>query len=143
MQVFSERDPNSNVVTRSQIDSHNFNQETLSQIAESSIVPPDDSYKIITTTELESPEHEELLNQDVCLICFEAYSDSHDNLVELPCAHKFHYKCFIKTGRANGHRNDVERPNMKCCTCQLSLIQYHQYLVDYNLDHKQVEFVNK
>ncbi|CCH41888.1 putative secreted protein [Wickerhamomyces ciferrii] len=142
-QVSNQRDPNSNVVTRSQIDFHNFNQETLSQISRSSLLPPDDSCKILTTTELETPEHEELMNQEVCLICFESYSDSHENLVKLPCAHKFHHRCFIKTGRTNGNRTDVERPSMKCCVCQLSLIKYHQYLVDHKLDPKQVEFINK
>ncbi|CCH45900.1 E3 ubiquitin-protein ligase [Wickerhamomyces ciferrii] len=142
--VSNDRDPNSNVVTRSQIDSHIYDQNKLEEVSKSSIIPPHDSYKLITTDQLETPEYEEWRNQDVCLICLESFNEIRDHLAQLPCAHTFHYSCFIKTGSINGDSNNVlGSPNMRCCACQLSLIKYHQYLADYKLDHKQVEFVNK
>ncbi|CCH41887.1 putative RING finger protein [Wickerhamomyces ciferrii] len=142
-QVFNDRDPNSNIITRSQINSHNYDKRKLSKISKSSLLPPDDSYDIITTDQLETPEHRELKNKGVCLICLESYDETHNHIVQLPCAHSFHYKCFVRLRKVKGNRTDFQRPSMICCICTLSLIKYHQYLVDYELDHKQVEFINK
>ncbi|CCH45901.1 E3 ubiquitin-protein ligase [Wickerhamomyces ciferrii] len=142
--VSNKRNPNSSVVTRSQIDSHVYDQKKLEEVSKSSIIAPYGTYKLITIEQLETPDYEELKNKDVCLICLESYNEGRDHLAQLPCSHTLHYLCFIKSSRINGDSNNVlGSPNMRCYVCQLSLIKYHQYLADYKLDHKQVEFVNK
>ncbi|CCH47168.1 hypothetical protein BN7_6791 [Wickerhamomyces ciferrii] len=142
-QVSNERDPKSNVVTRSQIYSHRYSKQALLHVSRISTLPPHDTYKVLTPDQLNTPKYEELRTQELCLICLESYRFNYENLVKLPCAHTLHHKCFLKTRQFNGDRTDVERPSMKCITCQLSLIKYHQYLADYNLDYEKVKFINK
>ncbi|CCH45410.1 putative membrane protein [Wickerhamomyces ciferrii] len=138
------------VVTRTQINNYKFLVEELVKTAQLFMIPTKDQYTFQSHKDLIQSENKLLKGQASCPICIEEYKDS-DFLIILPCEHTFHYICMDEMRKSNIETLNSPRSRtvpsdkllLRCPTCKLNLIRFHQYLVKHKLDPANVKFDNK
>ncbi len=90
-------------------------------------------------------EKPDLVSEDFCVLCLDAYSDDSEVLL-LPCEHYFHFKCFRRMGIVSGLTESnplLWAINFRCPLCQLNLARHFLFYHEHGLDPKVVKFHNK